>query len=257
MSVKIRGLFSGYGKNTVLKNIELAIDKGELVSLVGTNGAGKSTLLKCMNRIIKPLQGRILLEGKDASRMHLKEIAHFFGYVPQSALHIFPATVFDTVLLGRRPFVNWSVGPENRAIVYEVLSRMNLENMAHRQFNELSGGERQRVLIARALAQQPRVLLLDEPTSNLDIRHQLEVLDIMASIVKEKGVSVVMAIHDLNMAARCSDRIVFLRNGEVKIEGRPEDVLVSENIRSVFGVETIVNNDSGNPFIVPVGIVDF
>lgn len=254
MSIQVKGLAFNYGKTSVLNHIGFAVNDGEVMSLVGPNGAGKSTLLKCMNRILKPSQGNVLIDGQDVKRMNLKTLSRFFSYVPQTALNTFPATVFDTVLLGRRPYVDWVVGPKNREIVYDMLIRMDLSHLAHRQFNELSGGEQQRCLVARALAQEPRVLLLDEPTSNLDLKHQMDVLNHVVDIVKEKAVSVIMAIHDLNLAAQYSDQIVFLRKGEIFRWGTPGETLVEENIRSVYEVDARVNNDHGRPYVVPMGI---
>ena len=254
MTMHVKGLFFGYGNTEVLKKIDFSVKDGEVVSLVGPNGAGKSTLLKCLNRILTPSQGSVFVDDVDVKKTGLKKMARTFGYVPQTAVTAFPVTVFDTVLLGRRPYVDWLVGSDNRNVVCDMLIRLNLEHLAQRYFNELSGGEQQRALIARALAQEPRVLLLDEPTSNLDLRHQLEVLQHVVSIVKEKRVSVIMAIHDLNLAARYSDRIIFLKKGEIVMSGPPEEALVSKNIRSVYEVEAVVNTDSGRPHIVPVSI---
>ena len=254
MSIQVKDLCFNYGRIPVLKHIDFTIEDGEVVSLVGPNGAGKSTLLKCMNRILTPSGGAVRVDGESVRKINLKKMAHLFGYVPQTALHTFPATVFDTVLLGRRPYVDWVVSSKNRAIVYEMLIMMDLDHLAQRQFNELSGGEQQRALIARALAQEPRILLLDEPTSNLDLRHQLEVLEHVVAIVKQKKLSVIMAIHDLNLASQYSDRIIFLKKGEIYTSGPPKETLVSGNIRSVYEVEAMVNNDSGRPHIVPVGV---
>jgi len=255
MSIQVKDLCFNYGRTAILNHIDFSVEDGEVVSLVGPNGAGKSTLLKCMNRILKPSYGRILIDGEDVNHLTLKKMARVFGYVPQTAVHTFPATVFDTVLLGRRPYMDWVVGHENREIVYEMLFQMDLSHLAQRQFNELSGGEQQRTLIARALAQEPRVLLLDEPTSNLDLKHQLDVLNHVVAIVKEKGVSVLMAIHDLNLAAQYSDRLIFLRKGEIFKWGTPGEALVVENIRSVYEVDAMVNTDHGRPYVVPMGII--
>ena len=163
------------------------------------------------------------------------------------------------MLLGRRPYVDWVVSSKNRAIVYEMLIMMDLDHLALHQFNEISGGEQQRALIARALiaralAQEPRVLLLDEPTSNPDLRHQLEVLEHVVSIVKQNKLSVIMAIHDLNLASQYSDRILFLKKGEIYTTGSPKETFIAGNIRSVYQVEAMVNNDSGRPHIVPIGV---
>lgn len=178
MSLHVKDLSFRYDNTSILKHIHMQVEDGEVVSLVGPNGAGKSTLLKCINRILKIPTGTIIIDEEDVKDLNLKKLARIFGYVPQTSLHTFPATVFDTVLLGRRPYVDWVVSPKNKAIVYEMLILMDLDHMALRQFNELSGGEQQRALIARALAQEPKVLLLDEPTSNLDLKHQLEVLEL-------------------------------------------------------------------------------
>lgn len=255
MSIQVNDLCFHYGGPSILNHVKFSVEDGEVVSLVGPNGAGKSTLMKCLNRILKPSKGSIRVDGDDVRQLSLKKMARIFGYVPQTALHTFPATVFDTVLLGRRPYVDWGVSRENREIVYEMLGLMDLVHYAHRQFNELSGGEQQRALVARALAQEPRVLLLDEPTSNLDLRHQLEVLDHVTRIVREKDVSVIMAIHDLNLAAQYSDRLIFLKNGEVYQTGTPLDTLISDNIRKVYNVEAMVNVDSGRPHVVPMARV--
>jgi iron complex transport system ATP-binding protein len=223
-----------------------------VISLLGPNGSGKSTLLKCLNRILKPKIGTILVKERNAKELGLKELARFFAYVPQSAAYAFPSTVFDTVLLGRRPHVHWGVGARDKEIVSQMLVLLDLEDMAFRQFNELSGGERQKVLLARALAQEPEILLLDEPTSNLDLRHQLEVLNLIESLAREKKISAIMAMHDLNLASRFSDKIIMLKEGQVYAVGEPASVLTPENIKSVYGVETILNSDSGKPYIVPL-----
>ncbi len=252
MSLEINQLSFNYRSRQVLSGVNFSALKGEVVSLVGPNGAGKSTLLKCINKILKPCSGSVRVDGKDVAPMDIKKISRIFGYVPQTALSTFPATVFDTVLLGRRPFMNWTVGRENRDKVYDILVRMKLDHMALRQFSELSGGEQQKTLVARALVQAPRVLLLDEPTSSLDLHHQLDVMDHVVSIVKEQGICAVMAIHDLNLAALYSDRMVFLKNGQIRENGSPGTVLCPDIIQSVYGVKATVNHYSQGPHIVPL-----
>ncbi len=255
VKLEINGISFSYGSRRALRDAILTIDGSEVVSLVGPNGSGKTTLLKCINRILKPKGGVVIVAGKDVSRIGLKEIARSVGYVPQSAAHSFPVSVFDTVLLGRRPYVSWGISPQDKEVVAEAIALMGLEEFALRQFNELSGGERQRVLIARALAQQPQVLLLDEPTSNLDIKHQLEVLQIVRMVATEREIAVVMAIHDLNMASRFSDTIVCLHRGEIYDIGSPADVITEETIRTVYEVEVAINGNSGRPHIVPLAPV--
>lgn len=252
MKLEVKGITFSYSSRLVLEGVTLRAAEGDVVGLVGPNGSGKTTLIKCINRILKPKVGTVLVEGEDTRKIGPRRLAKLLGYVPQSAGHIFPATVFEIVLLGRRPYVNWGISPEDKEIVSWALSLMGLEEMALRQFHELSGGEQQKVLIARALAQEPEVLLLDEPTSNLDLRHQLEVLSIVRSIVKERRMTAIMAIHDLNLAARFSDRLILLHKGRIYDAGEPREVLTQENIRNVYGVEAIVSEDSGIPHIVPI-----
>ncbi len=252
MRLEIKDIQFNYGSVPVLEDISLGIKGGEVLSLVGPNGSGKTTLLKCINRILKPKRGTILVEGKDVTRVGLKELARSLGYVPQSALSSFPLTVYDTVLLGRKPHVNWKLGERDKGIAFGVLRLMELDDMALRLVSELSGGEKQKVLMARALAQEPQVLLLDEPTSNLDLRHQLEVLHLIVDMVKERGLSAVMAMHDLNLALRFSSKIAMVKGGKIYAAGEPRAVLNSGNIREVYGVETTISSDSGRPYIIPL-----
>lgn len=252
MIIEVKRLHFNYGSRLVLEDVTLEVEKGEVVSLVGPNGSGKTTLLKCLNKILKPKMGTLLLSGKEISKMKLKELARLSGYVPQNATRAFPSTVFDTVLLGRRPHIGWGVSPRDKEIVSNLLKSMGLEEMALRDFNELSGGEKQKVLFARAFAQEPEVLLLDEPTSNLDLKHQLEVMNLISSTVKEKGIAAIMSIHDLNLASRFSDKMIFLCKGRIHAVGRPEEVLAPDNVRLVYGVETVINKDSGKPHIIPI-----
>ncbi len=256
MILEIKGIHFSYRSRKVLNDITLGIKEGELLSLVGPNGSGKTTLLKCINKILKPKQGTVMMKGEDVGRMNLKELAKCIGYVPQSSLTSFPSTVFDIVLLGRKPYLTWGVSSEDKEIVSRVLELMKLEDFALRDFNELSGGEKQGVLLARTLAQQPEILLLDELTSNLDLRHQLEVMNLISSVVKKEGISAIIAIHDLNLASRYSDQVVFLKDGEIYAEGEPKSIFTPENIRQVYGVEAIVNHDSGRPHIISIAPIN-
>ena len=255
MKLEIEGVQFSYKSTPVLNNISLNVGEGTVLSLVGPNGSGKTTLLKCMNRILNPKKGTIFLEGKDISKLKAKELARFLGYIPQNAHNSFPLTVFDTVLLGRIPHLNFKISDQDKETVFAVLTLMGLEDIAFRTFNELSGGERQKVLVARALCQEPEVLLLDEPTSNLDLRHQLEVLSIIVNLVKGRGISAVMAIHDLNLASRFSDNLVMLKDGMIYAIGEVREILNSKNIREVYGVDTTINNDSGRPYVIPLAPV--
>lgn len=252
MKLKVRDVEFGYTSVPILKDVCIELAESEVLGVVGPNGAGKSTLIRCIDRILKPQRGSILLDGRDINEMRLMELAKRMGYVPQSTSQIFPATVFDTVLMGRRPHLGWRSSEKDEGKVLDVLQMLNIENLAMRDINELSGGQQQKVFIARALVQEPDVLLLDEPTSNLDIRHQLEVMEIITSIVREKKISAIMAIHDLNLASRYADRIVMLNGGTIIDAGNPSSVLTPKNIKQVYGVEAVVRNESERPFIVPI-----
>ncbi|WP_022667510.1 ABC transporter ATP-binding protein [Desulfospira joergensenii] len=251
MKLHIKDLDFSYGKQPVLKAIGMDLNRSELLGVVGPNGSGKSTLIRCIDGILKPGRGSIILNGKDLAKMPQLEVARNLGYVPQNAPKTFPVTVFDAVLMGRRPHLSWRSGEKDRSRVVEALKRLSIEHLALRDFNELSGGEQQRVLIARALAQEADVLLLDEPTSNLDIRHQLEVMEIMRQLVAEKDLSAVIAIHDLNLASRYADRVVMMKEGKVFAAGDPAQVFTPSNIASVYGVESIVEKKNGSLFIIP------
>ena len=235
MKLKVKNVEFGYNSTLVLEGVSMDLDSSEIIGIVGPNGAGKSTLIRCIDRILTPRGGTILLDENDISNMTRMEIAKRMGYVPQTTTRVFPATVFDTVLMGRRPHLGWKSSDTDVDKVLEILELLGIMEFAMRDFNEISGGQQQKVLIARALAQEADILLLDEPTSNLDIRHQLEVMEIMTNIVHRKKISAVMAIHDLNLATRYTTRILMLNGGRIFAVGDPESVLTAENIRRAYG----------------------
>jgi len=253
--LELAGIQFSYGSGDILRDVGFKVEDGEILSLVGPNGSGKTTILKCINRILKPKRGKVLLEGKNIDTMKLRDLARTFGYIPQSSPVSFPLTVFDMVLLGRKPYIRWKTGKRDYEAVFKIIELMGLDEMAFRAFDELSGGEKQRALVARAFAQEPRVLLFDEPISNLDLRYQLEILDIVSGMVRGAGLSAVMAMHDLNLASRFSDKIVMLKKGEIFAAGRCQDVINADNIREVYGIEVAVYVDSGKPQVVPVACV--
>ena len=253
--VTIEGLKFSYGKNSILDGLDIAVADREVLSLVGPNGCGKTTLIKCISGILRP-RGRVFLGEKAIGSMTRREVARYIGYVPQSTTSVLTTTVFDTVLMGRKPRMGWRVADEDLDRVVEMMKLLSVEEFALRDFSQLSGGQKQRVLIARALAQEPQVLLLDEPTSNLDIRHQLEVMETVRSLVKRTGVSAILAIHDLNLAARYSDTLVMLKDGMVHAIGDPFALLTKENIRAIFGVEAAVMRDLDRPYVVPLRSLD-
>ena len=253
MRLIIKNVSFSYASVRALDSISIEIDEGEIVSLVGPNGAGKSTLLKCIDRILRPKKGIIFFDGKETSRVNSKELAKMMGYVPQSTVEVFPFTVFDIVLMGRRPHIGWRVNKKDVEIVAQTLKFMGIEDLGVRYFDELSAGEKQKVAIARAIVQEPEVLLLDEPTSNLDIKHQLEVMETVRRLVQEKKISAIMAMHDLNLASRFSDRVVMFKNRRVFTTGSPKLVLNPENIKETYGVKAQVTNGYLNkPHIIPI-----
>ncbi len=253
MKLKINKLSFSYNSTPILKDVDLEVGLGELVCIVGPNGSGKSTMLKCINQILKTEQNTVLIDGRDVNTVSLRELSMIMGYVPQSSTSAFPFTVFDVVLMGRKPYINWNLSDRDSEIVAEMLDFLGIGGLAMRHFTELSGGEQQKVIIARALAQQPKLLLLDEPTSSLDIKHQLEILCILKSLSETQHCSVIVAMHDLNLASRFSDRLLMLKRGCVFAVGTPDSVLTEENIESVYGVKVRVSKSILNcPQVTPL-----
>jgi iron complex transport system ATP-binding protein len=235
-----------------LENVSVDIYGSSFVSIVGPNGAGKSTMLKCINKILVPGSGDIHIDGYNLKSMKRMEVAKNLAYVPQSSNRVFPTTVFETVLMGRRPHISWFSNEKDKEKVWQVLEEMGIEDLALCSFDELSGGQQQKILIARALAQDTGVILLDEPTSNLDIWHQLDVMENVQRLVKEKKVTAIMAVHDLNLASRYSDKILMMKDGKVVSEGKPAQVLTTENIAKVYEVEAHVHNYAEKPYVMPL-----
>ncbi|MCO5382730.1 MAG: ABC transporter ATP-binding protein [Methanosarcina barkeri] len=255
MKLKVNNIEFAYNSIPVLENISMELNCSEVLGIVGPNGTGKSTLIRCIDHILNPKRGSIFLDEQDISKMTRMEIARKIGYVPQSIEGVFPASVIDTVLMGRRPYLGWKSSKEDLDYVLEVLELLGLMEFSMRDINEISGGQQQKVLIARALAQKADLLLLDEPTSNLDIRHQLEVMEIMKNIVKNKEISAIMALHDLNLASRYADRIIMMKGGKIFAAGNPASVLTVENIKQVYGVRALVTDNGERPYIIPIGPV--
>lgn len=251
IQLAVHGLSYAYTDDTVLDDISLTINPGEVVSFVGPNGTGKSTFLKCVDRILKIRHGTVYIGPRSIQQLSQTELAKHVGYVPQSQNSHFPITVYDAVMLGRRPYIAWRESKADRMIVEETLALLKLSDLASRDFSHLSGGQRQRVLIARALVQRPDVILLDEPTSNLDLKYQLDVMALVASLAQRKGLVVIDAIHDLNLAARYSHKTAFLREGRIHAWGKPKDVLTASNIKAVYDVDVTVKKEDGIVYVVP------
>lgn len=250
--LQVLDLVFNYNGSPILKGIGAGVPKGRMVTIVGPNGAGKTTLLKCIARILKPAGGTVLIENQDAGGMSRKELARRLGYVPQSMPLRFPMTVFETVLTGRSPHMAWRPSEKDLQRTAQIIKEMNLDDLAMREMDRLSGGQAQKVILARALAQEPDYLLLDEPTSSLDLHHQLEVLELVSGLVKTKGVGALMAMHDLNLAARFSHTILMMQKGGIFCQGTPLEVITPENIRAVYRVESVVRQDNGYPHVQPL-----
>ncbi|MFP4020267.1 MAG: ABC transporter ATP-binding protein [Halanaerobium sp.] len=253
MILEIEALNFAYGKEKVLKNINLKAHKGELITLIGPNGSGKSTLLKCINNYLNIQQGKIKVKGKKIGDFSRKELAKIIAYVPQAAEDKFNLNVFETVLMGRKPYSSWKAEAEDKKITAKVISRLGLENIAFKDLNDLSGGQRQKVFIARAAAQQAELLLLDEPTNNLDLKHQLEIFNLIRTEI-ENGKTAIVTMHDLSLVSRFSDRIIMLKEGSVFSDGSCSS-LSAAKINSVYGVEVSLKEHNGKKLVIPEKVI--
>lgn len=249
MILSIDGVEFSYRSRNVLNNITCKIKRGEVVSILGVNGAGKSTLLKCINKILKPKRGTILIENTNIKDIKGSEIGKKIGYVPQRSNGNY-MTVFDFVLLGRKPYIKWDVTDKDIEITNEVLKMINFEEYALRYTNELSGGELQKAIVARALVQEPKILLLDEPTNNLDLKNQIEVMNIIRHISSTKNIATIAVMHDLNTALMYSDKFIMLKDGKIFVEGGKE-IINPKNIKEVYGVDVHIGEINGVQVIVP------
>ena len=253
--LSVRDLCFSWPGRDVLSKLSFEVKPKQIVSILGVNGAGKTTLLKCVNRILNSTSGTIKLHAGDVQQMSTIDIAKHVAYVPQSVSTSFPMNVYDVVLLGRRPHISWFVGDKDREKVSDSLVFLDLEEFAFRRYDRLSGGERQRVVLAKAFAQEPDLYLLDEPTSDLDLKHQITTMEKIRDVVKnpDRNSSALIAIHDIDIAARFSDQIILLHDGKIHAFGPPLEVLTPELIAEVFGVEAVVLDESDSLRIVIQG----
>lgn len=237
ISLQAQNVDFSYYNGLVLRDVALTLQRGELVGLLGPNGSGKTTLLKVLSGLLPPKRGRVFLDGQDVRRLSRRQIARRVAVVPQDLDTPFGFTAYEMVMLGRTPHVRPLVGAgrRDREVVAEKMRLTVIWELAERPFDELSGGEQQRVIVAMALAQEPEVLLLDEPVVHLDISHQIEILELIKRLNRKRGLTVLATMHDLNLAALYFDRLVLLNNGQIVAEGTPARVLQEERIRHVFG----------------------
>ena len=256
----VDALTFGFGRkeaaaqSPVLRNISLKISSGEVLGILGPNGSGKSTLLKILMRILIPQRGKVELFGQPHAAFSQAEISRHVAFVPQETQQAFPFTINEMVLMGRYPHHNrtWGLGWEgaqDRAVAMQAMRDLDVSHLGTRLITNVSGGERQRAVIARALAQEPEILLLDEPTAFLDLHHQLEIARIIRRLNRERGLTVVLVSHDLNLASQYCDRLVLLREGEIVTMGSPEEVIARESLEPVYGCPVLLDQhpQTGKP----------
>jgi iron complex transport system ATP-binding protein len=250
MFLEVNGIDFSYGKRQVLDGVSFTVKEKDLVSVLGPNGVGKTTLIKCINRVLTPDVGSVFIGGLDLHRMSKKDIAKNIGYVAQRT-ETSKTTVFDSVLLGRKPHFQWDVAEKDIRLAGRVLHLLGLDGLALKYVDEISGGEYQLVQIARVLVQQPKLILLDEPTSSLDLANQHMIMHLVRNIVKKNNMAAIMVIHDLNLAIRHSDKFVLMKDGMVYSVGGVE-VITQENIKAVYNIEAYVERVRGVPVVIPI-----
>jgi iron complex transport system ATP-binding protein len=246
--IEIKNISFSYGKNEVLKDINFNVHSGECVGILGNNGAGKSTLVTCLNKIRTPKTGEVYIDNQDVLKMGRMEAARRISYVAQKN-EISQMTVFDSVLLGRRPYIKWALSQEDTSLCNTVIEQLGLSQFKLRYIDELSGGELQKVMLARALVQEPKLLLLDEPTSNLDPKNQHEMLSLVQSLAKERNISVLIVIHDLSLALRYCGKFLLMKDGVVFRYG-DESIITEEAISAVYGIKSSVREVNGRKIVV-------
>ncbi|MDY4580707.1 MAG: ABC transporter ATP-binding protein [Candidatus Methanarcanum hacksteinii] len=250
MRLDIESVDQGYGSKTILHDISLSAQSGEVLTILGPNGSGKSTLIKTICGIKKPQSGRILIDGVPINEIGRNEFAKIVGYVPQNSEFIGHSTVYDAVLIGRLPYVKWSYTRNDIRIAVESMKMMKVSHFFDRQVSELSGGQKQRVTLARALTQDPMVYVFDEPTSALDLRNQLDTLKFMQSTIRRKNTCMIVALHDLNLALRYSDKVAVLKDGKVYSFGKTEDVITNRMIKDVYNVDADIIDTPRGKFVL-------
>ncbi len=252
MEARYDGVDYSYKSGTqVLHDINLKIYEPGLLCIIGPNGVGKSTMVKCMNKLLIPSKGSVTLDDRNVRSYSLKELSKTIGFVPATSSDNFSMTVIDTVLMGRHPHQKVGSEKNDMHIVYQVLDDLKITHLALRNYNELSAGQHQKVSIARGLAQEPDILILDEPTANLDVRHQVQVIELLLRLSHERGMTVVMISHDLNIAAKYADKIVVMSTpGVIYRVGTPNEVITEDTIRYVYGMECTILNVDDRPHVI-------
>lgn len=249
MDIQFNQIRFAYNKEEVLHGVSGQFKAGGFHALLGPNGCGKSTLLKCLNHLLQPQQGEVRLNNRPVQKFSKRDLARIIGYVPQSTRSLYPLDVYHTVMLGRKPHVGWLPGEKDQQMVLKIIEELKLDAFILRNLNELSGGEQQRVHIARALAQQPSVLLLDEPTSNLDLKFQVEVMEVLKK-VSDQNITIIVVIHDVNLALRYASNFILMKKGHILEQGSHE-VINEQNLEKLYDtrIKKIISDDK--VFFVP------
>lgn len=252
MKMELKNVSFAYksSQTPVLHDINLVLEEPGLYCIVGPNGVGKSTMVKCMNKILKPTSGQVLLNDVDIQDMKLKEIAEHIGYVPVQTQDVFSMPVIDAILLGRQKANKWKTTDEDLEIAARVMKMMGIQDLAMRGFNHLSAGQHQKVAIARGLVQEPEMLILDEPTANLDVKHQVYVSELLRAMAIEENMIVLMISHDLNIAAKYAHKIIVMEHGTVVDVGTSNDIITEDLVARVYEVDCKIENDEGRPHVV-------
>lgn len=251
MRIELQDVTVGYGDVKILENVNLTLDGPGLTCIIGPNGVGKSTLIKCFNRLNEPMSGKVLLNGRDVSEMHRKEIAEIVSYVPVQSDDMFAMPVFDSVMIGRSNKNQWKSSREDVVRVHKVLEVLGISHLADRPSNQLSAGQHQTVSIARGLVQETEILMLDEPTANLDVRRQIFITSLMHEIAVSKGIMVIMVSHNLNIASMFADNVILMaKPGVIKQVGPASDVITKENISEVYEVGCEIVEHQGRPVML-------
>lgn len=248
--IKFRDITVAYGKNTILKNINLDIHQGEITTLLGPNGSGKTTLMSTLNGLIKPVSGSITVDNKDILKMKPKELAKIVATVPQFHNASFDFKVFDMVLSGRSPYIEYMPKQTDREKAMYAIQRVGIEHLKDKEYTKISGGERQLVMIARAVAQESKIIVLDEPTSYLDLKNQIKVLNLVKEINKEKGTTCIMTLHEPNYALTYSHKVILVYKGEVRL-GNPEEIVNTENIKVVYEIACDIVEHKKYKYVLP------
>lgn len=245
MKLNVSSLFFSYGEGNAVDDVSFDAEQGEVIGIIGQNGCGKTTLLKCINTLLRPSGGTVMIEDVNVLSMPRKEVARNIGVVSQHSTIIFPYNVLDMVMMGRYPAKNSleTYNSKDLDIVKRSMAETGVEGFAERTIDELSGGERQRVLIARALAQEPKIMLLDEPTLHLDVNHQFDLMELIRRLATERNMLVIIVTHDIMLAARFCDRLIMMEHGKIVSSGMTKDVLTEDNLSKVFEIEAKVSYD--------------